>query len=117
MAERYIPLGGILYFDTKDRTILRKNGERFVFMRHDRRNAQAAVQAQWPVKYERRNSVKEARRYKSIGGGLYWSEELGGVFKKSGENFLLYSRNRRKSAGAPPDGVERRRPVEEEKAA
>jgi hypothetical protein len=117
MAERYLPLGGILYFDMKDRVILRKNGERFVFVRHDRRNAPAQAQGQWPVKYERRQSVKEARRYQPIGNGLFWSAELQGVFKKAGDSFLLYSRNRRKSPAAPPNGQERRKGAEEEKAA
>src|SRR5258708_3971855 len=103
----YVHLGGAFYFDAKNRFIMKKTGERYVFVRHDRRSSLG----QKPVAKDRRSQAQaDAGHFKPIAGGLFWSPEEKAVFKKTEANYVLYSRDRRKTPGENAGGPERREP-------
>ncbi|HUO57087.1 MAG TPA: hypothetical protein VMV05_02820 [bacterium] len=70
---------------------------------HDRRRGHK------PVSNDRR-SRREALpiHLKPIARGLYWDAEGKDVYRKVGDNFVLFSKDRRKERGASPTGTERR---------
>ena len=43
MPERYVHLDGNLYYDTKDKVIVKNMGNRYVYVRHDRRTKKKDV--------------------------------------------------------------------------
>ncbi len=104
MAEpKYVHLTGDYYFDPHSRHILRKMGGRWVFIRHDRRSGQK------PVGRDRRSRMEQLPvELKPISMGLYWDEKHKMVYKKVRDNFVLYSKDRRRKPGSSPTGKERR---------
>jgi hypothetical protein len=104
MAEKdYMKLTGNYYFDPVKKTILKKQGGSFSFVLHDRRRGHK------PVSQDRRSRRESMPIHlKPTAQGLFWDSEGKNVYKKIGGNFVLYSKDRRKSAGASPHGGERR---------
>lgn len=103
--EKFIRLSGNYFFDPIKREILKKQGAGYVFVRHDRRLSNR------PVAKDRRDRFEAMPIHlKPITHGLFWDAEGKNVYKKIGGNFVLYSRDRRKAAGASPTGQERRLP-------
>ncbi len=104
MSEKdYIKLSGNFYFDPIKRHILKKQGQNFSFVRHDRRFTHR------PVTKDRRYKLDAMPIHlKPITQGLFWDAEGKNVYKKIGGNFVLYSKDRRKAFGASPTGAERR---------
>lgn len=104
MSEKsYIKLSANFYFDPIKKHILKKQGESFTFVRHDRRFSQRPV-----VKDRRARFEALPVHLKPIAQGLFWDPEGKNVYKKIGGNFVLYSRDRRKVPGESPTGNERR---------
>jgi hypothetical protein len=104
MSEKnYMKLTGSFYFDPIKKHILKKQGGTFTFVMHDRRRAHK------PVSQDRR-SRREAMpiHLKPVAQGLYWDSEGKDVYRKAGDNFVLYSKDRRKAHTASPTGAERR---------
>ena len=94
MAENpYVKLSGNYYFDPVHHHILKKQGNTFTFVRHDRRLFPK------PVPQDRR-SRREAMpiQLKPIGQGLFWDAEAKNVYRNVGGNFVLYSKDRRRSS-------------------
>lgn len=85
------------YFDPVTKAILRKNGSKYEFLRHDRRRAERKTQAQ-----------AEKSHFQLVTGGLFWDEKAKKVYRKSGAHYLLYCPDRRKVSGKGPSGRERR---------
>ncbi len=90
MAERYIKLQDNLYFDTKDRVIVKNMGGRFVFVRHDRRRKDI------PMPDEKRAQEKLKKGMKQIGTNLYFDPNTKQIYKQIGAKLVLYSKDRRK---------------------
>jgi len=104
MSEKnYIKLSGSFYFDPLKRHILKKQGNGFVFVMHDRRRAHRPV-----VKDRRAKFEAMPIHLKPITQGLFWDAENKDVYKKIGGNFVLFSKDRRKTHGQGPGGAERR---------
>ena len=91
MAGRYVHLNENLYFDTKDRAIVKNMGNRYVFVRHDRRTRTSAH------KKERRKEDTASKYMIKISGGLYFDTKIKQVYKPAGSKLVLYSIDRRKS--------------------
>ncbi len=104
MAERYIHIKENLYFDTKDRVIVKNMGNRYVFVSHDRRRANI------PVDQEKRKEAKVLKNFIQISKGLLFDPKTKCVYKKTGSNLVLYSRDRRKVS--KPVKVERRKKIQ-----
>ena len=104
MSEKnYIKLTGSYYFDPLKKHILKKQGGGFVFVLHDRRRQHR------PVAKDRRARFEAMPiQLKPIMQGLFWDAENKDVYKKIGGNFVLYSKDRRKTRGSSPVGHERR---------
>ncbi len=104
MSEKdYIKLTGNFYFDPVKKHILRKLGSAFSFVRHDRRFSHR------PVSKDRRDKFDAMPIHlKPIAQGLFWDAEAKNVYKQIKGNFVLYSKDRRKSPGPSPTGAERR---------
>ncbi len=104
MSEKnYIKLSGNFYFDPVKKHILKKQGSSFAFVRHDRRFSHR------PVAKDRRYKFDAMPIHlKPIAQGLFWDAENKHVYKKINENYVLYSKDRRKAPGASPTGAERR---------
>ncbi|MCX8094322.1 MAG: hypothetical protein N3E50_09195 [Candidatus Goldbacteria bacterium] len=90
MPGRYIKLQDNLYFDTKDRVIVKNMGGRFVFVRHDRRRKNI------PMPIEQRQQEKIKAGMKQIGINLYFDPNTKQIFKQIGDKLILYSKDRRK---------------------
>jgi hypothetical protein len=105
MAEsKYIKLSGNYYFDPVNRHILKKQGAGYSFVRHDRRLGNK------PVVKDRRDKFEAMPvEMRPITHGLYWDPEGKNVYRKIGNNFVLYSKDRRKTSGQSPTGADRRR--------
>lgn len=101
MPERYIKLEGNLYFDTKDRVIVKNMGDRFVFVRHDRRRKNI------PTPYEKRRQEQITKDMKQISNNLYFDPNTKQIFKLIGDKLVLYSKDRRKETKKVP--IERRK--------
>jgi hypothetical protein len=99
----YIKLTGNFFFDPATKAILKKQGERYVHVQHDRRRVNK------PVAVDRRKKAGEAPAgMKDLGNGLFWDAKNLGIYRMAGGKFSLYSKDRRKGAGPIPGGVERR---------
>jgi hypothetical protein len=104
MTEKsYMKLSGNFYFDPVKKHILKKQGASFVFVRHDRRFSHR------PVSKDRRDRFDAMPIHlKPMAQGLFWDAENKAVYKKIKENFVLYSKDRRKGGSGSPTGNERR---------
>jgi hypothetical protein len=91
---RYTQIKGDFYYDSKDKVIAKKVGERFVFVRHDRRSKSA------PVKEGKRSEDRISRNYLLVQGTLYFDKHTNQLYKRSGNNFVLYTKDRRKQRRA-----------------
>ncbi len=87
---RYIHLKEKLYFDTKEKTIVRHMGNRYVFVRHDRRTRSA------PVKSEKRASDRTMKSLLHLERNLFFDKKTNQIYKKTGDKLVLYSKDRRK---------------------
>jgi len=90
MSTRYVHLDGNLYFDTKDKTIVKNMGDRYVFLRHDRRTKTVSVED------EKREFNKKSENLIPVSSGLYYDKKLRQLYRKTGNNLVLYSKDRRK---------------------
>lgn len=90
MAERYIKLQNNLYFDTKDRIIVKNMGGRFVYVRHDRRRKDI------PMPYEKRQKEKAKKGMKQISHNLYFDPNTKQIYRQIGDKLILFSKDRRK---------------------
>jgi len=90
MSERYIKLQNNLYFDTKDKIIVKSMGDRFVYVRHDRRRKDI------PTPDEKRAQEKIKKGMKQIGANLYFDPNTKQIYKQISGKFILYSKDRRK---------------------
>ena len=91
MAERYVHLNENLYFDTKDKAIVKNMGNRYVFVRHDRRTKISED------KKERRKEDIAHKDMIKISNGLFFDKKIKQLYKLTGGKLVLYSINRRKS--------------------
>jgi hypothetical protein len=104
MSEtRYIKLTGNYYFDPIKKHILKKQGNSYSFVLHDRRRSHRPVAKDRRSKYESMPIHLEP-----ITHGLYWDAANKDVYRKIGNNFVLYSKDRRKIPGQSPTGADRR---------
>src|ERR1035441_962280 len=105
MAEsQYMKLTGSYYFDPVKKHILKKQGGKFSFVLHDRRRAHR------PVSKDRRSKFESMPIHlQPITHGLYWDSGNKDVYRKMGNNFVLYSKDRRKVHGPSPTGQDRRK--------
>jgi len=105
MAEnQYIKLSGSFYFDPIKKSILKKQGSQYAFVLHDRRRSHR------PVSKDRRAKFDAMPIHlQPITHGLYWDSGNKDVYRKIGDNFVLYSKDRRKSKGQSPTGADRRK--------
>lgn len=90
MAERYVHLQENLYYDSKDKVIVRNMGNRYVFVRHDRRMRSDTV------KDEKRAEARAVINLKLITGNLYFDCKTLQLYKRVSGNMVLYSKDRRK---------------------
>ncbi len=90
MAQRYIKLQNNLYFDTKDRVIVKSMGDRFVYVRHDRRRKDI------PMPVEQRQQEKIKKGMKQIGSNLYFDPNTKQIYRQISGKLVLYSKDRRK---------------------
>lgn len=98
-VKRLVRLKVGYYFDPVTREILRRVGSQYVFVRHDRRRILRMSPA-----------VAETGRMRLILGGLFWDPSENAVYQFRSGNYVLYSRDRRKSGpGKSPTGNERRK--------
>ncbi len=105
MAEKdYLKLSGSFYFDPIKKHILKKQGSTWTFVMHDRRRGQK------PVTKDRRARFEAMPIHlKPIAQGLFWDSNAKDVYKKIKENLVLYSKDRRKTAGDSHTGTDRRK--------
>ena len=89
--SRYVQLQGNIYFDTKDKAIVKNLGSRFVFIRHDRRGKNVAV------KDEKRREFSAVKGLIHAQGNLYYDPKAKKLYKKTGPNLVLYTKDRRKT--------------------
>jgi len=101
MADRYINIKGNLYFDTKDRVIVKNMGNRYVFVRHDRRRENI------PVENEKRKTENIMKTMLPIGKNLFFDKNTKSIYKMQGDKLVLYSKDRRKEN--KPVKVDRRK--------
>ena len=104
MSEKnYIKLSGTFFFDPIKKAILKKQGGGFAFVMHDRRRNHRPVTKDRRAKFE-----AMPIHLKPIAQGLFWDAENKDVYKKINGNFVLFSKDRRKTKGQAPGGAERR---------
>lgn len=89
--SRYVQLQGNIYFDTKDKAIVKNLGNRFVFLRHDRRGKNVAVSE------EKRREFSAVKGLIHAQGSLYYDPKTKELYKKTGANLVLYTKDRRKT--------------------
>lgn len=99
--ERYMHLKGNIYYDTKDKVIVQSLGNRFVFLRHDRRSKAAQV------KEGKRDEDKLTKGFILVQGTLFFDTNTRQLYRKLGKNMVLYTKDRRKTTGKVP--VDRRK--------
>jgi hypothetical protein len=92
MAERYKQLQGNLYYDTKDRVIVKNMGGRFVYVRHDRRVRSKSVAD------EKRSFEKVSKNLIALPQGLYFDKVKRQIYRRSGDNLVLFAKDRRKGS-------------------
>lgn len=101
--DKYIKLQGNFYFDPVQKTILKKQGTKYIFVLHDRRRVNL------PVVKDRRAKFEEMPVHlKPIANNLFWNADTKQVFKKIGNNFVLYSKDRRQGRAPKTHDKERR---------
>ena len=102
----YIKMTGSFYFDPATRVILKKQGERYSVVQHDRRRVIK------PVTNDRRKKAGGVPAdMKDIGNGLFWDAKSKGIYRLLNGKLTLYSKDRRKAVGAHPTGGERRKAI------
>jgi len=94
--SRYKPLSGNLYYDTVDRVIVKSMGNRFVFVRHDRRSGKPGANQQ------RRIEDVDMKSCISLGNNLYFDKKEKALYKKMSSGFVLYTTDRRKERKSVP---------------
>lgn len=92
MFERYKKLSGNLYYDTKDKVIVKNMGGRYVYVRHDRRVRSSSVPD------EKRAFNKMFKDLIPLPGGLYFNKKDRQIYRRAGDTLVLYAKDRRKSA-------------------
>jgi hypothetical protein len=110
MAEaNYVKLTGNYYFDPAQKVILKKLGDRFTTVLHDRRHVQR------PVGLDRRQKAKEPPTgMKARGYGPYWDKKSMDLYRMTAGKPVLYTKDRRKTKerraelGRRPQGKDRR---------
>lgn len=95
--RRLVKLGAGYYFDPNKKQVLKKTGDTYQFVRHDRRRGARRTQAE-----------AEERQFRLVMGGLFWDAKDKKLYRKAGEAYVLYSPDRRKRGGKSPSGSERR---------
>lgn len=101
--DKYIKLQGSFYFDPAQRTILRKQGGQFIHVMHDRRRVNL------PVTKDRRAKFEEIPvQLKPIAKGLFFNPATKEVFRRIGNNYVLYSKDRRQGRAPKTHDKERR---------
>lgn len=93
MFERYKKLSGNLYYDTKDKVIVKNLGGRYVYVRHDRR-----VRSNASVSDEKRAFNKMFKDLIALPGGLFFNKKDRQIYRRAGDNIVLYSKDRRKAS-------------------
>lgn len=102
--DKYIKLTGNFFFDPVQKTIMKKQGDKFTFVLHDRRRVNR------PVVKDRRAKFDELPVHlKPIAKGLFWNPESKEVFRRIGNNYVLYSKDRRSGRAPQTHEKERRR--------
>jgi hypothetical protein len=102
-ANNYIHLKGPFYFDAENRDILKYEGGKYSFVRHDLRSMRM------PVSKDRRQITDAPPvQLQPIGRDLYWDAESKAVYRLANNNFVLYSRDRRKGKAKGSSSPERR---------
>ena len=91
--ERYMHLKGNLYYDTKDKVIVQHLGNRYVFLRHDRRSKAS------PVTEGKREEDKITKGFIQVQGTLYFDKTTRQLYRKLGNKMVLYTKDRRKTTG------------------
>lgn len=99
--ERYMHLKGNIYYDIKDKVIVQHLGNRYVFLRHDRRTKSASVTE------GKREEDKLTKGFIQVQGTLYFDKNTRQLYRKLGKNMVLYTKDRRKTAAKV--GVDRRK--------
>ncbi|MEI7641389.1 MAG: hypothetical protein WCJ46_07815 [bacterium] len=95
MSERYICISGNLYFDTVERVIVKSMGNRYVFLRHDRREKGKVELDKVPA--NRRKNDITTKDFVALPKNLFFDSLKKAIYKKTSTgNFVLYSRDRRK---------------------
>jgi hypothetical protein len=104
MAESsYVKLTGNFFFDPAQKVILKKVGDRYIQVLHDRRRSSR------PVAIDRRKRADENQGdMRPLGRGLYWDKKSKDIYRKAGDNLVLFTKDRRKGAGPRPENGERR---------
>jgi hypothetical protein len=96
--KRLVRLKIGVFFDPVTREVLRKVGSQYVYIRHDLRRS------------TRTGGRSGAVTLKPIQGGLYWDPQELKVYQFRSGHYVLYSKDRRKSAVAKsPTGKDRRK--------
>ncbi|MBN2754768.1 MAG: hypothetical protein JXR81_07870 [Candidatus Goldbacteria bacterium] len=98
MAERYVHLDGNLYYDSKDKVIVKNMGNRYVYVRHDRRTKSKEL----PQKELKRESDNTNKNLIRISDGIYFDKVLIQIYRMINGKLVLYSKDRRKEAKAVP---------------
>jgi hypothetical protein len=105
MAEKnLIHMKGQFYFDADNRDILKLEAGGYVFVRHDLRSRQMPV-----TKDRRQMASAPPVQLVPIGRDLYWDEEGKAVYRLLNNNFVLYSRDRRKARAKNSSAQDRKR--------
>ena len=94
MAGRYVHLNENLYFDTQDKVIVKNMGNRYVFVRHDRRSQEQ------DIKEEKRLEAKSVKNLSKVAANLYFVCKTNHLYRKAGDKLVLYSKERRKTSKA-----------------
>jgi hypothetical protein len=94
MAGRYVHLSENLYYDSQDKVIVKNMGNRYVFVRHDRRSRDENV------KNEKRLDAKSVKDMTKVAANLYYDCVTKQLFRKTGSGLVLYTRDRRKGSRA-----------------
>ncbi|HPI02724.1 MAG TPA: hypothetical protein PLB12_05215 [Candidatus Goldiibacteriota bacterium] len=94
MSERYVHLDGNLYYDTKDSVIVKNMGNRYVYVRHDRRTKKKDV----PENELKRESDKSNKNLIRISEGIYFDKVLIQIYRMINGKLVLYSKDRRKES-------------------
>ncbi len=96
MSEaNYTQLTGNYYFDPVKKIILKKLGDKYTVVLHDRRRMNRFV-----GKDRRKKEEEQPTNLKPLGKGLYWDEKSKDLFRKAGDKWVLFTKDRRKTPRA-----------------